>query len=92
MANTGTLVVENLPRDGTVLVDAKPVPHQATRLSAGRHEVEILAPGLQSHTEQVTIMANTAVRVRFPAQPLTIESLPEAPTQVPSAPAERSPR
>ena len=70
VAPTGTLVVENLPTGGTVLVDTKPAARQAIRLSEGRHEVEILAPGMESHTEQVTITANTTLRIQYPAQPL----------------------
>jgi serine/threonine protein kinase len=70
VAPVGTLVIDNLPRDGSVLVDSKPADRQVIRLSPGTHQLEILAPGMESHRELVRITANTTVRVRAPQKPL----------------------
>jgi serine/threonine protein kinase len=69
-APMGTLVIDNLPLDASVLVDAKPADRQVIRLSPGTHQLEILAPGMESHRELVKISARTTVRVRAPQRPL----------------------
>jgi hypothetical protein len=69
-APTGTLVVDNLPRDASVLVDSRPADRQVIQLSPGTHQLEILAPGMESHRELVKITANTTVRIRAPQAPL----------------------
>lgn len=65
----GTLVIENLPPGGSVLVDSRPVERQAMQLTEGRHTIEILAPGMAPHVQQVVITANATLRVQFEAQP-----------------------
>jgi serine/threonine-protein kinase len=77
----GTLVIQNLPRNGSVLVDGTLQDGTAIRLEPGRHEVELVAAGMETHRETIMITANQTSRLRFAARPLAQAAPP--PTQQP---------
>jgi hypothetical protein len=72
---TGRVLIEGLPAQGTVFVDDQPAAGNDLSLQPGLHTVRLEAPGYESDTETVTVQAGVTLTVRFqgrllPAPPL----------------------
>jgi len=71
---TGRMVVEGLPDNGTVYVDDRRTEGTEIELASGAHMIRMEAPGYEPMEETITVAAGTSFNMRFvsrrvPARP-----------------------
>jgi hypothetical protein len=81
---TGTVSISGMPRGGTVLAGGR-VLQPPFELPQGRHELEFRAPGYETKTVDVDVVAGERVTVLYAAQPIR-QPPPRAATQPESRP------
>jgi serine/threonine protein kinase len=62
---TGRMLVEGLPDNGTVYVDDRRTEGTEIELASGVHVIRIEAPGYEPMEETITVAAGTSLNVRF---------------------------
>jgi len=62
---TGAVRITNLPRDGVVTVDGRRQQGSEFDLAAGRHSVQMAAPGYHPVDRQIDVTAGTEVSLAF---------------------------